>query len=174
MRGIILYRSTYGTTEQYARWLAEETGLPAIPLREVKKKQLRSAGCVIIGCPIHAGRPASAGWIRRHWPLFEDRHVILFTTSGAPPSVPALQEAFEASLPERIRSRIEYYPLGGRMRMAELKPVHRLLMRIGQKVEKNPEAKATMLLDIDNVDRMGIAPILARIRSLEPTSNGRA
>ena len=26
MNGIILYSSTYGTTERYAMWLAEETG----------------------------------------------------------------------------------------------------------------------------------------------------
>ena len=129
---------------------------------------------MIIGCPVYAARPALAGWIRKHWPLLSDRTVILFTTSGTPPSVPALQEAFAASLPEHIRSRIIYYPLGGRMRPGELKPAHRLLMLIGQKMEKDPEAKAKMLLDVDNVDRTGIAPILARIRSLEQTSNGRS
>ena len=174
MNGIILYRSTYGSTEQYARWLAEETGFPSMPLREVKKGQLRSARCVIMGCPIHAGRPAAAGWIRKHWPLLADRPVILFTTSGAPPELPALKEGFAASLPEHIRSRIEYYPLGGRMRMGELKPVHRLLMRIGQMVEKDPAATAGMVLDIDNVDRTGIAPILDRIRSLEKGSTEQA
>ncbi|TVR52322.1 MAG: hypothetical protein EA426_18990, partial [Spirochaetaceae bacterium] len=78
-----------------------------------------------------------------------------------------------ASLPEHIRSRIEYYPLGGRMLFGQLKPAHRLLMRIGQKVEKNPEAKATMLLDIDNVDRAGIEPILAGIRAYEQSLKGR-
>ncbi len=171
MNGVILYRTTYGATEQYARWLSEETGFPAMPLREVKKNQLRSVGCVIIGCPIHAGRPTAAGWIRKHWPLLADRPVILFTTSGAPPELPALKEGFATSLPEHIRSRIEYYPLGGRMIMSELKPVHRLLMRIGQMVEKDPDAKAGMVLDIDNVDRSSIAPILDHIRSLEQSSN---
>ena len=120
MNGIILYNSTYGTTEQYATWLAEETGFPSIPLRTVTREQVRSAGCVIIGCPIHAGRPAAAGWIRKHRPLLAD------------------------------------------------KPVHRLLMRIGQKIEKEPNAKASMLLDVDNVDRTGIAPIVARIRLFGP------
>ncbi len=174
MNGVSLYRSTRGATKQYARWLAEETGCPAMPLREVKKDQLRSAGCVIIGCPIHAGRPAATGWIRKHWQLLADRPVILFTTSGAPPDLPALKEGFAASLPEHIRPRIEYYPLGGRMIMRQLKLTHRLLMRIGQMVEKDPDAKAGMVLDIDNVDRTGIAPILDHIRSLEQSSNGQA
>ncbi len=169
MIGIILYRSTCGATEQYASWLAEETGFPAIPLREVTQEQLRSAGCVIIGCPIHAARPVVAGWIRKHWPLLADSPVILLTTSGAPPSVPGLKEAFVTSLPEHIRSQIEYYPLGGRLHFGELMPIHRLLMWIGKKVEKDPDAKAKMLLDIDNVDRTGIEPILARFQSLEQT-----
>lgn len=29
MKGIILYKSKYGATEKYARWLSEETGFPA-------------------------------------------------------------------------------------------------------------------------------------------------
>ena len=174
MNGIILYSSTYGTTERYAMWLAEQTGFPAVRLRDVKKEQLRSAESVIVGCPVHAGRPSSARWIRKQWPLLQDKLVILFTTSGAPPSLPASNKGYVASLPEHIRARIEHFPLGGKMSMSVLKPRHRLLMRIAQKIEKNPDAKATMLLDIDNVDRAGISPILARIRSFDGASDERS
>ena len=173
MNRIILYASTYGTTEQYARWISEEIGVPAVPLRNAQKVQLRQAKWVIVGCPIHAGRPAAAGWVRKHWSQVADKVVILFTTSGAPPEIPALREGFAASLPEHIRSKIEYHPLGGRMLMSELKPIHRLLMRIGQKLEKDPDAKAGMVRDIDNVDRTSIAPIVARVRSLEPSPDSQ-
>lgn len=35
-RGIVLYQSKYGSTEKYARWLAEEAGYDII---EVKKQK---------------------------------------------------------------------------------------------------------------------------------------
>ena len=57
MSGIIVYRSSTGSTKQYAEWIAEETGFA---LHESRDKTIawETADTVVIGCPIIALKPA--------------------------------------------------------------------------------------------------------------------
>ena len=63
MKGIVLYRSLHGCTEQYARWIAEETGFECVDFRKKKMKAVREADTVILGAPVLAGKISVAGWI---------------------------------------------------------------------------------------------------------------
>ena len=59
--------------------------------------------------------------------------------------------------------KIDYTPLQGRMIFRKLKPMHRLMMRIGKMIQKDPKQKAGMLKDVDGVDRASIAPLVAKV-----------
>ena len=41
MKGIIVYKTKYGSTKQYADWIKEETGFEAYPVKEVSEDQLK-------------------------------------------------------------------------------------------------------------------------------------
>lgn len=164
MRGIIIYQTNYGSTEQYARWITEETGFRNVELKKVRKQDLRESDTIILGSPIFAGRPLNAKWIEKKWPLLKDKKVILYTTSGAKGDDPLLKKSFESTFSEEMRERMAYFPQGGRMIHSELKPLHRFFMNLGKKMEKDPLIREEMDRDKDHVNRQGITPLLEFIK----------
>lgn len=43
MSGIILYKSKYGATKQYAEWIAEETGFSCVQIDKANVRKTREA-----------------------------------------------------------------------------------------------------------------------------------
>ncbi|MBI9108279.1 MAG: hypothetical protein JEZ04_16145 [Spirochaetales bacterium] len=165
MNGIIIYKSNYGSTKQYATWLSEETGFTAVDIKKAGEKTIRGKNIVILGSPIFAGKPVIAGWINKKWKYLADRKVILYTTSGAAPDDPSIRKVMENSFEPEIAGKIKYFPQGGSMVFAKLNPLHRFAMRLGSKMEKDPEISANMLKDKDHVDRSGIKTIIDYINN---------
>ena len=54
-KAIVIYKSKYGATEQYARWIAEELGCAAVSMDEVKKNDLKDYDTIIYGGGVQAG-----------------------------------------------------------------------------------------------------------------------
>ncbi|MBQ7702962.1 MAG: hypothetical protein IJT40_01160, partial [Firmicutes bacterium] len=52
---IVIYKSKYGTAEQYARWIAEELQCEVKELDEVTKDDIRENSNIIFGGGVHAG-----------------------------------------------------------------------------------------------------------------------
>lgn len=164
MKGIIIYKSNYGSTEQYARWLSEDTGFPCVDVGSVKKRDIEDCEAVVCGSPVFAGKHQISGWMRKNWKRLAGKKIALFSVSGAPPGDPSLEKAFEASFPPEIRADLKYVQLGGRLIFSELKPLHRRLMNLGMRMTKDPQIRETMGKDKDFVDRSGLAPLVAYLR----------
>lgn len=164
MKGIVIYQSNYGSTEQYARWIGEETGFAVVEMKKMKKNQIADADTIVIGAPIFAGKPQNFKWIMKNWPLFSGRKTALFTTSGAPGNDPLLRRNFETFFPEEIRRELAYFPLGGRMKFSELSGMHRFFMNLGRKMEKDPAIKEEMIRDKDHVDRESLRDLIGYLK----------
>ncbi|MDY7028451.1 MAG: flavodoxin domain-containing protein [Spirochaetota bacterium] len=160
MKGLIIYKSNYGTTEQYARWLSEETGYPNSSVKSVQAKDIMDSDTVIIGAPVFANRSVISRWIEKNWRLLGDKRFVLYTTSGTYPEDPQLQEGFASAFKPEVTRKIKYFPQGGRMVFAELSLLHKFLMKLGRLMEKDPAVRAHMEEDVDRVDRKGLAPII--------------
>lgn len=52
---IVIYKSRYGTTKQYAEWIAEELDCPSLSIDVVKKRDLKQYDTIIYGGSIRAG-----------------------------------------------------------------------------------------------------------------------
>ena len=90
----------------------------------------------------------------------------MFTTTGTDSTNPKLQVGFKESLPEKIQESIKYFPFGGRMIFNNLKPIHKLFMKIGQRLEKDEKVKEEMLRDSDLINQNYIRPLLKYVNTL--------
>ena len=52
---IVIYKSKYGASAQYAAWIAEELGCRAVSIDEFKKNDLKNYENVIYGGGVQAG-----------------------------------------------------------------------------------------------------------------------
>ena len=148
MKGIIVYKSVYGCTKDYARWLQEDLQFDSVSLDESDHLSWSDYDTIIIGSPVLMNRPFLSKWISKHWSEISHAGVFLYTTSGAPPFADALSKGYKESLPAEIRNRVEYFPLPGKFDYRKLNLSHKIMMNIGVLIQKDPRIKESMRQDI--------------------------
>jgi len=164
MSGVIIYRSSYGSTKQYAEWIGEETGFPVHDSRD-KAISWEGVDTVVIGCPIIANKPVLTGWIEKNWDRMKDKNVVLFTTSGADPAKEPVQEWVEKALPATLRSAIRVFPLSGRFRFADMNGVHKAMIWFAANVLRNPGVRHQIKHPIDGVAKENLDALLSHFRT---------
>jgi len=160
MSGVIIYRSNYGSTKQYAEWIAEETGFSIHDSRDTAIPWA-GADLVVIGCPIVANRPILGGWIEKNWDRMKRKNVVLFTTSGADPAKEPVREWVEKALPDALRPSIRVFPLAGRFRYADMNGLHKAMIWFAANVLRNPGVRHQIANPIDGVARENLTELVA-------------
>ena len=62
MKGVIVYKSKYGATTQYANWLADELSVPLVRAEEFDSKNLSDFDFIILAGSVYIGK-----WLLREW-----------------------------------------------------------------------------------------------------------
>ncbi len=163
MHGIIIYKSRYGATKEYAEWLREDTGFD---LCEVKAcpRDLGAYDTVVVATSILAGRPLLAKWLADRWPALREKRVLLLLVNVT--ADPTARAAIVPHSLPAIAPHLAVFPVGGRYDLARMRPVDRFLITTVAKMEKRPEVKAELLATRDLVKRESLREILDYIRSL--------
>ena len=163
MSGMIIYRSSYGSTKQYADWISEETGFKIFDSRA--KDIPWNSETIVIGCPIIANKPVLLGWMQKHWDRLEGRNVVLFTTSGADPAEAPVDEWLAKALPEKMKDTVAVFPLAGKFVFDELNGPHKLMMRIGAILVRDEAIKHQIAHPVDGVARENLVPLLQHLQT---------
>jgi len=161
--GAIFYATRYGSTQDYARWIAEATGLSA---HNIKKGDVALDDCdfVVLGCPVIYHKLLGCKWIQRHLDANSHKPVILFTVSGAPAG-PKLDGWIAKSLPQGLIDRAQHFALLGRQDPMELTFFDRMMLIIGGLFNPDRKAGREELQGFDYVDKASIQPVVDLIES---------
>jgi menaquinone-dependent protoporphyrinogen IX oxidase len=79
VNNIVLYKSKYGNTLQYATWIAEELGWELRDFSHLKKSEIRNYQHVIFGSGVYMGRMSQFSKVLR-W--FQQQPIIIFACAG--------------------------------------------------------------------------------------------
>ena len=164
MKGAIFFSSKYGSTAQYADWIGEATGLPVFDVEDAGADP-SSYDFLIIGSPIIYYKLFNRKWMKRNWAAMENKPVIYFTVSGAPPGE-KLNRWFADSLPKQMISKMRHVALPGRQKPEELTWFDRQMLKIAAMRNKDPQAKKEELEGFDYMDKSSIEPILELVQQI--------
>lgn len=164
MKGIIVYKTAGGSTETYARWIAEETGFECVPASKAGK--LEAYDTVVIGANVRMYKASLGSWITKRWPKLKDKKTVLFTVASAPKDNVQRKEFVEKAVGPEIAGSLPHFPLDGRMVFADLPPFDRWLMNLAIKMtaKSDPAQAAEMAREYDGVKREDLAPLLAFLK----------
>ncbi|MEZ0367892.1 MAG: flavodoxin domain-containing protein [Candidatus Sericytochromatia bacterium] len=169
MSGLILYMGKYGSTSQYASWLAEDTGFEVVDLYRTPRPDLGNPEQVILGSSVHCGMLRIAGWINRNWPWLSQRQVFLFSVSGLTPESPLLSRLIHVNLGSRVWTHLHYHALPGRLIQSELDPLDRWLLKreadFGIHLGQYPGQHKGGSGDFNQVKRSQLQPLLQDLQS---------
>ena len=165
MNGAIFFSSKYGSTAQYANWIAEETGLPIFDLKD-STADPSDYDFLVLGSPIFYYKVYNRKWLKKNLNNIKNKPVIFFTVSGAP-SGGKLDRWIADCLPAEFISQINHIALRGRQKPEELTWWDRSMLKIGAMISKDPEVRKQELDGFEFMDKSSIDPILKLIRRFQ-------
>lgn len=163
MKGIIIYKSKYGSTKQFAEWMQEDTGFDLYTISKCPKN-LNDFDVIIVGSSIHAGSISVKDYLITNWPFIKDKKVVMILTSGAS-NKRVIDNVVKYSFPPEIMNAIKVFPVGGRYVFDKMSFIDRSLIKIVAFFTKHPETKKGMLTERDDVDRNNLKEVLEFIKT---------
>lgn len=179
MNTAVIYKSHYGSTETYAKWLAEDLNADLLQADRVKPADLQRYQTIIYGGGLYAGSVNGIKLLTDNFECLKDKALYLFTVGAAdvsdPENTKAIHGALAKKLPPALLERLHIYHLRGGMRYSQMSFIHRMMMKMMVKMlRKKPErelrAEDKLMLetygqDVDFTDRVTIVPLVMDIRA---------
>lgn len=159
MNGIVIYTSKYGSTRQYAQWLAEDAGFELYSIAACPK-DLDGFDVVVLAGSIHAGSVSIKGHATAIWPSIKDKKVLLILTSGTS-NKEVIKKVVEDSFPADIVSSMRVFAVGGRYVFNRMSFIDRNIIRMVAFFSRHQETKKGMLTEKDDVRRENLKEVLA-------------
>ena len=168
----VVYKSRYGTTKQYAEWIAKALDATLLEASAVKPSQLASFDIVIYGGGLYAGGIDGVGLVTKN----PCKALVVFTVGLANPNITDYSDILDKNFTQELHSKVKVFHLRGGIDYKKLGFVHKGMMSIMRKsILKKDEQEITAedheFLEtydskVNYIDKNSIEPILAYVRSL--------
>ena len=165
MNGAIFFSSRYGSTEQYANWIGEATGLPVFHVDDANADPTKY-DFLILGSALIFFRLIIRKWVKANLTDLKGRSKILFSVSGAGPG-PKIDRWATASLPESLLSKMNHVALRGKMDHSKLSWGMKQVMRMGALFNPDRQASRDERHGFDYMDKSSIEPILRLVEQFQ-------
>lgn len=173
MKAAVIYGSKYGSTKQYASWIAEALGAELMDREKVKKEQLSGYDIVIYGGGLYASGITGVDLVIKN----PCRNLVIFTVGLAAPEHTDYTAIINKNIPEKIQREVKIFHLRGAMDYSELNMVHRGMMAMmkkmvaGNKRGKELTQEERTFLDtyghkVSFIDRGSVQPIVDYVNGI--------
>lgn len=179
MAYLVSYASHYGSTKQYAEWIADALGCGCRPAKQITRETLTQCSGLIHGGGLYAGGLSGISLVTKNFDILSEKQLIVFSCGLADPSDPNNVEHIETGLSKvlkpEMQAKIKQFHLRGGIDYSRLNLVHRSMMAMLRrsmlaKGYDNLRDEDKLLLDtygkqISFVDRETIAPLIDYVRT---------
>lgn len=165
MKGAIFFSGKYGSTEQYANWIGEATGLPVFDIKDSNADPLKYE-YLVLGSSIIYMKLSMRKWAKANLSKLNGRSKILFSVSGAGPS-DKLEKWVAKSFPPVLLSQMEHMALGGKLEHSKVNWWIRKILWIGSLLNSDPKASKEERYGFDHMDKASIEPIVKLVEQFQ-------
>jgi len=168
----VIYKSIYGTTKQYAEWIAEELGASLFTVSEIKPKQLPDYDIVIFGGGLYASGIIGVKLVTNN----PCNCLVVFTVGAANPNNTDYTDILNKNFSKELLSKTKVFHFHGGIDYSKLSLIHKAMMALVKKSaeKKSPdeweaddqEFLATYGKKFDYTDKAMIMPLLEYVRTL--------
>lgn len=142
---IVIYTSRYGSTEKYAKWIAEALACPAKRLKDINTRELSDYDTIIYGGGLYAGSVAGIKkFLQQLNPSNKKRLALFMVGMTSPAEKDVYEELAKRNLPQGWREKFEVFSFRGDLNFSKMSGLHKLMMRMRKSIaEKSPETERT-------------------------------
>ena len=175
MKAIVIYKSKYGSTKDYAFWIADAIGCKAIDAKSVKAEDLEGYDTIIYGGGLYAEAISGVTLITKHFDKLKDKKLVVYTTGITPLDCRDYYDKLvvEKNFKPNMLDNIKVYNFMGKMIIDELSLVHRGAIKTLKKImssKENPTEMEKLLIDLcdadgDFTDKTAIKELLEYVKN---------
>lgn len=165
--GLVVFKSKYGSTSEYARWIAEELKLPVMGQERLEDKALQACGYLVIGSPVYKGKLLIGKWLLKHRKALMQKRLFFFIVCATTAAENEKQKKIvRNNIPAEMLREENVFFLPGRLVVKNLSFLDGLFLKMGAKLEHDPVKKAAMLNGVDGVGKEHIARVVGKVEEL--------
>jgi len=153
--GVIVYKSRYGTTRQYAEWIRKELRIPMIDPERVDGQVLSHCDLLVIGTPVYMGKMLIADWLKDNQEFLKRSRLFLFVVCTYFSDTEKQQTMIKENIPDGILACCEPFFLQGRLVVDNLSAEDAMLV--------NTSEGARQIHNCDPVHKANIIPLVEAV-----------
>ena len=130
MKSIAIYKSKYGYTETYAKWIAEELKCDLKEASDVSINELQKYDVIIYGGGLYVVGINGIRLIKTNYNLLSNKKLIVWATGANPGREDDIQKVWNHNFTEEQLKNIKTFYLRGGFDYKRLKVADKILMNI--------------------------------------------
>jgi len=172
---IVIFKSKYGSTEKYAKWISEEVSADIFKVSEMKPDILMEYETIVYCGGLYAGGLLGFSFIKRNYHKIYDKKLIVVAVGATLKKDKALEEVKQQNLTDEMKDRVQLFLLRGGLNYKKMNLIDRLLMflliksvKLKKQKELDDDTKgmiATYGKTVDFTNKNSIAPIIYAINN---------
>ncbi|HJJ69957.1 MAG TPA: hypothetical protein O0Y02_04935 [Methanocorpusculum sp.] len=160
MNAVVLYMSKYGSTKQYAEWIAEELGADIFSADSFPPENFASYDTIIFGGPVFGGVIMGIAKISENMHILKEKRLIVFTVGiTSPDADKILADLLEKNFSDSMMKHAETFHFQGALEYKKLTMGHKVLLKM-----INSSMKNKLDLHQNHVSRDTIMPLIESVR----------
>ena len=154
---LVVYKSKYGSTKQYAKWISEALECTVKDAKDVNCDELLKYDTIIYGGGLYAEVINGISLITKNFEKLSDKKIIVYTTGITPCDCRDYYDklVIEKNFKPNMLEKIKIYNFPGKMVTEELSLVHRTALKTLKKImsnKSNPTQMEKLLIDLCDIN----------------------
>ena len=134
VKTLIVYFSKYGTTKEYAEWIAKELNGDIYSINKFNENILNNYDTIIIGSGLYAGKVKGVDLLVKNYETLKNKKLVIFTCGLADYSksenMDSIFGRLKTEFPEKIIEEIKIFYLRGGINYKKLNLKHKIMMSL--------------------------------------------
>lgn len=172
---VVVYKTKYGSTEKYAKWISEDTGADIFKVGEIKADALKKYDTIVYCGGLYAGGLLGFSFIKKNYPKICDKKLIVVCVGATLKKDEALEEIKAQNMTGEMKDKVHFFLLRGGLNYKKMNIIDRFLMFLLVKMVKLKKTEevdddtkgliATYGKVVDYTNKNSIEPIIEAINS---------
>lgn len=154
---IVIFKSKYGSTKQYAEWIAQELGCSSVDVNDITIGDLEKYDKIVYGGGLYAEVINGASFLTKNIDKLKDKKIAIFSTGITPLEYREYYDVMvlKKNFKNGVHSNIKIFNFTGKMLFEELSIVHKTALKALKKLmsdKENPTEMEKLLVELCDAD----------------------
>ncbi len=140
-KAVVIYKSKYGSTKQYAQWISEALDADLFDVAKVSEQDLGQYQTIVYGGGLYASGIIGSDFLVKNYELLKEKRIVVFTVGLAKPQLTDYTKIIEMNFPPEMRESIKIFHLRGAMDYKHINIKHKAMMSLLVKKIRKIEEK---------------------------------